>query len=105
MAQSVPCRRLDGDRAPCHHRRRGAFRQRGGAACSQELEGSMTAMQASPVAESRSAEGLSGPISRAAEALLALQKPDGHFVFEPEADATIPAEYVLMRHYRAEPVA
>jgi squalene-hopene/tetraprenyl-beta-curcumene cyclase len=34
-----------------------------------------------------------------------LQKPDGHFVFELEADATIPAEYVLMRHYRGEPVA
>ena len=29
---------------------------------------------------------------------------DGHFVFELEADATIPAEYVLMRHYRGEPV-
>jgi squalene-hopene/tetraprenyl-beta-curcumene cyclase len=33
-----------------------------------------------------------------------LQRPDGHFVFELEADATIPAEYVLMRHYRGEPV-
>ena len=34
----------------------------------------------------------------------ALQRDDGHFVFELEADATIPAEYVLMRHYRGEPV-
>ena len=34
----------------------------------------------------------------------ALQRADGHFVFELEADATIPAEYVLMRHYRGEPV-
>src|SRR6202012_2891495 len=32
------------------------------------------------------------------------QQPDGHWVFELEADATIPAEYVLLRHYRAEPV-
>ena len=24
------------------------------------------------------------------------QRPDGHFVFELEADATIPAEYVLL---------
>ena len=33
-----------------------------------------------------------------------MQRDDGHFVFELEADATIPAEYVLMRHYRGEPV-
>ncbi|HXG78247.1 MAG TPA: squalene--hopene cyclase [Methyloceanibacter sp.] len=43
-------------------------------------------------------------IHRAAGALCALQQPDGHFVFELEADATIPSEYVLMRHYRGEPV-
>ena len=33
-----------------------------------------------------------------------MQRADGHFIFELEADATIPAEYVLMRHYRGEPV-
>ena len=65
----------------------------------------MTAVKASHAIEPRSAERLSGGIVRATEALCALQKPDGHFVFELEADATIPAEYVLMRHYRAEPVA
>jgi squalene-hopene/tetraprenyl-beta-curcumene cyclase len=43
-------------------------------------------------------------IGSATRALLALQRDDGHFVFELEADATIPAEYVLMRHYRGEPV-
>jgi squalene-hopene/tetraprenyl-beta-curcumene cyclase len=43
-------------------------------------------------------------IGSAKDALLALQRDDGHFVFELEADATIPAEYVLMRHYLAEPV-
>jgi squalene-hopene/tetraprenyl-beta-curcumene cyclase len=43
-------------------------------------------------------------IDAAARALLALQRPDGHWVFELEADATIPAEYVLLRHYLAEPV-
>ena len=32
-----------------------------------------------------------------AEALVALQKPDGHFVFELEADATLPSEYILNR--------
>jgi squalene-hopene/tetraprenyl-beta-curcumene cyclase len=64
----------------------------------------MTATQPHAV-ESRSVERLSGPILRATEALCALQNLDGHFVFELEADATIPAEYVLMRHYRAETVA
>ena len=37
----------------------------------------------------------------ATDALLALGKSDGHWCFELEADCTIPAEYVLMRHYRA----
>jgi squalene-hopene/tetraprenyl-beta-curcumene cyclase len=43
-------------------------------------------------------------IETATRALLALQRPDGHWVFELEADATIPAEYVLLRHYLGEPV-
>jgi len=43
-------------------------------------------------------------IDAAATALRRLQNADGHWVFELEADATIPAEYVLMRHYFAEPV-
>lgn len=43
-------------------------------------------------------------VERAAAALAAAQKPDGHWVFELEADATIPAEYVLLRHYLGEPV-
>src|SRR6201998_1420215 len=43
-------------------------------------------------------------IAAATRALLAHQRDDGHFVFELEADATIPAEYVLLRHYLAEPV-
>ena len=47
---------------------------------------------------------LEDSIASATKALCALQRPDGHFVFELEADATIPAEYVLMRHYRGEPV-
>ena len=47
---------------------------------------------------------LEDSIASATKALCALQRPDGHFVFELEADATIPAEYLLMRHYRGEPV-
>jgi len=42
-------------------------------------------------------------VARATDALLQTQKPDGHFVFELEADATIPAEFVLLKHYLGEP--
>src|SRR4051812_39335740 len=41
-------------------------------------------------------------VTRAEKALLDRQQPDGHWVFELEADATIPAEYVLLVHYLAE---
>ncbi len=44
-------------------------------------------------------------IAAATQALLDCQQPDGHWVFELEADCTIPSEYVLLRHYLAEPVA
>jgi len=47
---------------------------------------------------------LTHSIESATEALLARQRRDGHWVFELEADATIPAEYVLLRHYLGEPV-
>jgi squalene-hopene/tetraprenyl-beta-curcumene cyclase len=47
---------------------------------------------------------LDAAIDRAAAALSEAQRPDGHWVFELEADATIPAEYVLLRHYLGEPV-
>ena len=38
-------------------------------------------------------------VEQAQAALGGLQKPDGHWVFELEADATIPAEYVLLEHF------
>jgi squalene-hopene/tetraprenyl-beta-curcumene cyclase len=41
-------------------------------------------------------------VAQAAEALIATQRADGHFVFELEADATIPSEYVLLVHYLGE---
>ncbi|MES2292402.1 MAG: squalene--hopene cyclase [Pseudomonadota bacterium] len=43
-----------------------------------------------------------GAIRAATDAILAEQRPDGHWVYELEADATIPAEYVLLVHYLAE---
>jgi squalene-hopene/tetraprenyl-beta-curcumene cyclase len=54
---------------------------------------------------SPSTASLDRSIEAATAALLALQQADGHWVFELEADATIPAEYVLLRHYLGEPVA
>src|SRR5579875_1803517 len=50
-----------------------------------------------------SIQDLEGSVKRAADALVRMQKPDGHFVFELEADVTIPAEYILLRHFLGEP--
>ncbi|HVZ67898.1 MAG TPA: squalene--hopene cyclase [Rhizomicrobium sp.] len=41
-------------------------------------------------------------IQNASNALLDQQQEDGHWVFELEADATIPSEYILLVHYLAE---
>jgi len=38
-------------------------------------------------------------IERARASLASEQRPDGHLCYELEADATIPAEYVLLEHY------
>src|SRR5580693_7485095 len=48
------------------------------------------------------ADSVEGAIRAATVALLREQRADGHFVFELEADATIPAEYVLLVHYLGE---
>jgi squalene-hopene/tetraprenyl-beta-curcumene cyclase len=42
-------------------------------------------------------------IEMATAALLKQQRPDGHWVFELEADATIAAEYVILQHFLGEP--
>ena len=47
-------------------------------------------------------DGLARGIERALGAVLADQRPDGHWVYELEADATIPAEYILMVHFLGE---
>ncbi|MDH3660809.1 MAG: squalene--hopene cyclase, partial [Alphaproteobacteria bacterium] len=41
-------------------------------------------------------------VADVANALEAEQRPDGHWCFELEADATIPAEYVLLGHFLGE---
>ncbi|HLZ79029.1 MAG TPA: squalene--hopene cyclase [Sphingomonas sp.] len=48
-------------------------------------------------------DGVEAAIGRAADALIKAQRDDGHWVFELEADATIPSEYILLRHYLGEP--
>src|SRR6202140_1810256 len=47
---------------------------------------------------------LEASIASATRALFDYRQLDGHWVFELEADSTIPAEYVLLRHYLGEPV-
>ncbi|CCQ73410.1 squalene--hopene cyclase [Magnetospira sp. QH-2] len=42
-------------------------------------------------------------VGEAADWLVDLQEADGHLVFELEADATIPAEYILLNHFLGEP--
>ncbi|MCP3471142.1 squalene--hopene cyclase [Bradyrhizobium sp. CCGUVB1N3] len=49
-------------------------------------------------------EVLESSIASATQGVLGFQQSDGHWVFELEADCTIPAEYVLLRHHLAEPV-
>ncbi len=41
-------------------------------------------------------------IDEVSSALIDLQAEDGHWAFELEADATIPAEYILLNHYLDE---
>lgn len=62
-------------------------------------------MAGETLSEELTGERLDEAIRRAAAALLRYRRADGHFVFPLEADATIPAEYVLLEHYldRIEP--
>jgi squalene-hopene/tetraprenyl-beta-curcumene cyclase len=49
------------------------------------------------------ADILDASIDSATQGLLGYRQADGHWVFELEADCTIPAEYVLLAHYLGEP--
>ena len=66
-----------------------------------DIAGAIAAGRATPPGNSR----LNDAIGRASQTMLALQHEDGHWLFELEADATIPAEYILLQHYlgRIEP--
>jgi squalene-hopene/tetraprenyl-beta-curcumene cyclase len=54
-------------------------------------------------AEFKTGGALEAGIASATGALLDLRQPDGHWVFELEADCTIPAEYVLLGRFLGEP--
>jgi squalene-hopene/tetraprenyl-beta-curcumene cyclase len=56
------------------------------------------------VADKADAGALDASIAAATRGLLDYRQFDGHWVFELEADCTIPAEYLLLRHYLGEPV-
>jgi squalene-hopene/tetraprenyl-beta-curcumene cyclase len=47
-------------------------------------------------------QNLEAVIEQARHGLTELQRADGHWVFELEADATMPAEYVLLEHFLDE---
>lgn len=42
-------------------------------------------------------------VGNARQALKDAQRPDGHWVFELEADTTIPSEYIMLRHFIGDP--
>ena len=79
--------RLDGDGVACDHRRRDTLRRESGQPRMNQIDNTVA---------------LEATIRGATAALLDRQRDDGHWVFELEADATIPAEYVLLVHYLAE---
>src|SRR4051794_2072500 len=54
-----------------------------------------TILPAAPLTD----EQLEASVARARAALAGRQHADGHWLFELEADATIPAEYVLLEHF------
>jgi squalene-hopene/tetraprenyl-beta-curcumene cyclase len=53
-------------------------------------------------ARAQSASDLERGIAAARDALIAQQRPEGEWAYELEADATIPAEYILLGHYLGE---
>jgi squalene-hopene/tetraprenyl-beta-curcumene cyclase len=56
----------------------------------------------SAASKPEAANALEASIHSATQGLLDYRQADGHWVFELEADCTIPAEYVLLAHYLAE---
>src|SRR5262245_49456512 len=47
-------------------------------------------------------DALERVVARTHDVLKQRQAPDGHWVYELEADATIPSEYIMLEHYLGE---
>ena len=62
----------------------------------------MNDLSLSAVGAQVSNASLDAAVNHATDALLAAQHPEGYWLYELEADATIPAEYVLLVHYLGE---
>ena len=58
--------------------------------------------QAAPTETKNESSRIDASVERASQALVREQRDDGHWVYELEADTTIPSEYVLMTHYLGE---
>ena len=65
---------------------------------------SLAAQAAAPVGRTSlfDVTGLDAAITRAMSALLEEQRADGHYAFDLEADAAIPAEYIMVKHFLGE---
>ena len=68
----------------------------------RDFTGALAGADVARARASRPLERLGQAIAAARDALIGLQRPDGHWLFELEADCTIPAEYILMMHYLDE---
>ena len=97
-------RRLDRHRVAGDDRRCHQVGPRRGRGVARDLSACMP-HEISLISETAPDERLHDAIARACAALARRQHADGHWLFELEADATIPAEYVLLEHFldRIEP--
>src|SRR6516162_1941268 len=102
LGQSDSCGGLDANWPSGDDRRSGSFGLSGRGSCQASYASSGMTSVADQLRLPSGSSGVDPAIARAAHGLLKSQQGDGHWVFELEADATIPAEYVLLRHYRGE---
>jgi squalene-hopene/tetraprenyl-beta-curcumene cyclase len=63
---------------------------------------SLAGLNSAAIGSSYLTPNLDSAISRATNQLLNLQSEEGYWVFELEADCTIPSEYILMMHFMDE---
>jgi len=68
----------------------------------REFAGAHAAAEIARARAPRPQSPLSQAIAAARDGLVGLQQRDGHWLFELEADCTIPAEYILMMHFLDE---